>query len=147
VHDGPEIHLVENVLLQIDARSNFNQLQAFCRQVEDAALSNVEHGLTPLGSLRATERAVFDLLNKLLGLAILKNLQLTFVDRNLQITGGKSADKNNFFGVLRDIDKTTGTSQTRAKFGDIQVALLVGLRQAEEGNVEATALIKVELAG
>ena len=147
VHDGREIHLVENVLLQIDTRRDLGQFQPSGSQSEDAALGDVKHALAPLGRLWAAEGAVLDFLDELLRLAVFQNQQFSGVDRNFQIAGGKRTDKNYFLGLLRNIDEAARPGQPRAEFGDIQVALLVGLGQPEESNVEAAAIVEIKLAG
>ena len=44
-----------------------------------------------------------------------------------------------------DVDETTGCSQPRTELADIQLAFSVSLREAEECDVQAATIVKVEL--
>ena len=62
---------------------------------------------------------------------------------NFQIACRKCSDKNDFFGILANIDEAACTGQFRAEFADVEVAFTVGLRQAEKGQIEAAAIIEI----
>ena len=53
--------------------------------------------------------------------------------------------KYDLLRVLADVDEAAGAGQPRAELRHVEVTLLVGLRQPEEGRVEAAAVIEVEL--
>src|SRR5439155_16664065 len=63
-YDRPEIHLGENVLLQIYAGSDLDQLEPFFVQTEDAALGDVEGRLLAPYRVAAAVGTVLDLLHE-----------------------------------------------------------------------------------
>src|SRR5574343_387560 len=94
----PESHLVENILLQVDTRCNFRQLQAIRRQAEDAALGDIDHLLAAPGRLAAAEGTMLDLAHELDRLAVLDDAQAPIADRHLQIAGHEGADEDDLLG-------------------------------------------------
>ena len=146
-HHRREVHPLENVLLQVCARRDLDQFEPFGTQAKDAALGDVEHRLLPLDGLPAAERTVLDGLDELLRRAVFEDVQPAVFDAQPQLASGKGTDEDDLLGILRDIDETTGTGQAWPELGDVKVAFAVGLRQAKESDVDATAIVKVELAG
>ena len=62
---GLKLHLRQNFALDVDAGSNFDQLQAVLGQLEHTAFGHVEHRLAALHRVVAGERPVLDLTNEL----------------------------------------------------------------------------------
>src|SRR6478672_3985692 len=144
-HDRLEIHLVQDVVLDVDARRNLDQLQPLPCELEHAALGDVENVLVVLGGVLARKGAVLDLVDKLLVLAVALDQQFSRDHRDLEVARHERADEDDLLRVLADIDEAAGASQPRAKFRDVDVALLVGLRETEKGRVEPAAVVEVEL--
>src|SRR5690606_20919309 len=59
--------------------------------------------------------------------------------------GGKGAAKNHLLGILADIDKAAAADNAAAKAGHIDVPLFVRLGQAQKGQVNAPAVVIIEL--
>ena len=57
---GTEVHLREDVALEIDAGRDLRELQALVAEAEHAALGDVERGLAPLAGLVARKRPMLD---------------------------------------------------------------------------------------
>ena len=53
--------------------------------------------------------------------------------------------KTRTLGVLRDVDEAAGAREPLAEAADVDVALRVALREAQAGEVEAAAVVEVEL--
>ena len=51
------------------------------------------------------------------------------------------------FAVLRDVHEPAGTGHPGAKFADIDIAVLIGLRHSEEGYVEPPAVVIIKHGG
>ena len=60
-HDRLEIHLVQDVLLDVDARRDLDQLQPLPCELEHAALGDIENVLVIPRGVLAREGAVLDL--------------------------------------------------------------------------------------
>lgn len=71
-----EFHLVEDLGLQVDARSDLGQGNAFRTQLKYAALGDVQNRLMYLVSVIAGEGDVLNLLNELLLSAFLGDNEL-----------------------------------------------------------------------
>ena len=67
--------------------------------------------------------------------------------RHLQAAGGEGAHEHHVLGGLGDVDEAAGPGQPGAELADVQVALPVGLGQAQEGQVQPAAVVEIELAG
>ncbi|WP_371156974.1 hypothetical protein [Jannaschia sp. 2305UL9-9] len=79
------------------------------------------------------------------GLALLTDAHRVVGDLNVQPLGGKGSGEDNRAGVLANVDETTGSSKTRAKARNIDVARCIGLGKAQTGQIESAAIIEVEL--
>ena len=99
-------------------------------EAEHAAVGDVEHGLAAFRREAAAEGAVLDLLH-----------EFRIAAR------GEGAEEDDLLGVLADVDEAAGAGQPRPELADVDVALAVDLRHAEEGRVEAAAVVEVELRG
>src|SRR5215472_10829182 len=144
-HDRFEIHPVEDVALDVDARSNLDQLEPLFREPKYAALGDVEDFLVILRSKRARECTMFDFLDELLRPTIPLNQQLAVHYRDFEVSGRERAEKIYLLRILADVDETAGTGETRSEFRHVEVSLLVGLRQSKKCSVKAPAVVEVEL--
>ncbi len=87
------------------------------------------------------------LLHKLARMPLQPNLQAAIVWEHIQSTRCERAHHDYRLGVLADIDESTGTRQSRAEFTDIEIAVGVGLGQAQHGNIESAAIVEIKLVG
>ena len=90
---------------------------------------------------------MLDLLDEFPRFAVGMNPQCPFFQGNLPVAGGKGTHEDHLFRVLADVDEAPGAGEPGAEFRDIEVALAVGLGQPQEGNIESTTVVEVELAG
>src|SRR5205823_11066715 len=109
---------------------HLDQLQPALVQTEHAALSDVEHRLSPLEGFAAGEGSVLDLAHEF-ALSVRR----------------EAADEDHLLRVLADVDEAAGAGQARAELADVEVAFGVGLREAEEGDVQPASIVEVELVG
>src|SRR6266404_7667141 len=144
-HHRLEIHPVEDIALDVDPRRDFDQLNSRFSEPEHATLGDIEDVLVVLGGVLAREGAVLDLVDELLVLAVALDQQLAVEDRDLEVAGRERAYEDDLLRVLADVDEAAGASKPRAEPRHVEVALLVGLRETEEGRVEAAAVVEVEL--
>ena len=66
-------------------------------------------------------------------------------DLDFQSSCREGADEDQLAGILGDVDESAGAGEPAAEAADIDVTLLVGLSKAEAGEIEAAAIIEVEL--
>ena len=64
---------------------------------------------------------------------------------SLQTARREGAAEDQALGVLADVDESPHARQPGAEFAHVEVALAVRLRQAEEGQVESAAVVKIKL--
>lgn len=148
----------------VAARSDFSLPESFAEpggqegirgEAGDLVVVGVDHFLdhvdrqTARAVLGAAEGPVLDLFGELPRLAILHDSELAVVDRDFQRAGREGADEDRLPGVLRerDIDEAASTHQARAALLNLEVALPVGLRQSEEGDIQAAAVFGPPDAG
>ena len=146
-HDRLKIHPVEDVVLDVDPGRDLDQLQTLPCEPEHAALGDIENVLAVLSGIRAGKGAVLDLADELLVLAIALDQQLALDHRNLEVARCQRAAEHHLLRVLADVDEAAGAGQPRAELADVEVALSIRLRKAEEGDVKAPAVVEVELVG
>ena len=147
VHDGREGHAVQDVALQVDAGRHLDQLQAFGAQLEDAAFGDVEHLLVALDGLGARKAAVLHLADELACGAVAHHAQPPLLQAHIGHAGAEAAQEHHLASALADVDEAAGTREPSAELRDIDVALRIGLRQAEKGDVESAPVVEVELVG
>jgi hypothetical protein len=79
--------------------------------------------------------------------AIVYDLQCAVVIDDLHFARDKGASEYDLLGVLADVDEAAGTSKARPEFRDVERAELIGLREAQKRDVEAAAVVEIELVG
>ena len=127
------------------AGRDLDQLQPILAEAEDAALRHEQHRLAVLGREPPAEGDVLDRLDELGAAPFLEDRQPPVADLDLQPAGREGADEDELAGVLRDVDEAARAREPAAEAADIDVAVPVGLREAEAGEVEAAAVVEVEL--
>mgnify|MGYP000317090603 CR=1 FL=1 len=133
-----ECHVGQHVAVQVDAGRQLDQLQrtaairlARGHQAEHAALGHIQHALAAPQRLGAAEGAVLDLAHQLARAAFVQDVQVAVHGLHLQRAGGKGADKHHGLGVLADVDEAARARQAGPELAHVEVAVLVGLRQAQ----------------
>ena len=128
-------------------RARLDQLQAPSRQPEDAALGDVEHGLAALARVAAAEGAVLDLAHELARRALAARCADGRPRPPPQRARRERADEDHALAFWLMLMKPPAPGQPRTEARDVEVALPVGLGEAEEREVEPAAVVEVELVG
>ena len=142
---GREVHVREDVALDVDAGRHLDQLHAVRVRAEDAALGHVEHRLARLRRVGAAEGDLLDRLHELAAAAFLHDAQLAVVDLDFEAAGGERAGEHHPARVLADVDEAARAGEPRAEAAHVDVAVGVDLGHAEARHVEAAAVVEVEL--
>ena len=87
----------EDVSSQVNARCNFGEGHAICRQLEDTTLGDVEHRLLFADGVAAAEGDLLDIANKFTNRTLSGDLQSAVDDLGLQPLGGEGAHEDDFF--------------------------------------------------
>jgi hypothetical protein len=119
-----KLHLIEDVLSDIDAFGNFRQHETFSGHFEYSPFGN------DLGALAAVDYAVTDGISDLLGgvdklsnLPLFTDVQNPIVRIDLQSRGRESSGEQQFARVMSDIDKTTRARIEAAEFADVHISV------------------------
>ncbi len=72
-------------------------------------------------------------------------MQAVWSNVNFAAFGVESAAEHYLAGVLSDLQKAAGANQIAVDVGDIDVAALIHLAHAEEGDVDPTAAVEFKL--
>src|ERR1019366_8209471 len=81
------------------------------------------------------------------GGAFLQEPEAPLRHRDLQTGGREGTHEHHGLGGLGDVDETAGAGETGAELADVQVSVAVRLGEAQEGKIEASAIIEIELGG
>ena len=82
-NSGLEIHMCQNVFLQIDARSYLNQRNLSVDQFEYCPLRNIEDRLVVFCRVFAAECDLFDMIEEFLVIAFLQDLYFSILGSHL----------------------------------------------------------------
>src|SRR5215472_16048736 len=102
VHDWFEIHVCQDVFFEIDAWGHLNQFQAPRREAEDTAFGNIEHRLAAQTRIFATERSMFNFIEKFMRAAFSEDLQLAIGESDIQISCREGSAEHQALGILTD---------------------------------------------
>ena len=106
---GNEVHMIQNIPLEIHARSNLGYGHLSVNQFHDAALGNIQHAL--IGSdMFACKSDLLHLLEELLYSTFLLNDQLAITYTSLLLPH-ESAAKYHFLGGAGNVNKSTGSDE------------------------------------
>src|SRR6185369_1298628 len=140
------VHLAQYVALQVDARRNLDQLQpARVGQAQYAAFGDIQDALAAAAGFPATEGAVLDLTDELAHRAFAGDANLAAFELHRQVASREGADEHHGLGVLADVDEAAGAGQARTELADVEVALGIRLSEPQHGQVQAAAVVEVEL--
>jgi hypothetical protein len=135
--DRFEVHVRQNIPIDVDAGRHLDQRQAAPHPPEDAAFGDVVDRLATIVGVLAIEGDLFDLLEELSLLTLLNDAQFAVLDLDFETLAGEGADEDHQAGVLADVDEAAGAGQAAAKAADVDVASGVALGHAETGHIEA----------
>jgi len=125
----------EDVPLDVDARGQLGELHPLRGEREDAALGDIEDALAAPGSVFAAEGPVLDLGDELAAAAFVQDHQTAVRDDDAQAGSVEGAGEYHPLRGLADVDEAASAGKLGAKLGDIDVALRVGLGEAEKGEI------------
>ena len=96
--------------------------QPFRRQLEHAALGDVEHPLPSRGGEATVEGDLLDRRHELAAAAFLGDAQPAVARSRPEPAGGEGAGEDHGPSVLRDVDEAAGPGEPAAEPADIDVA-------------------------
>ena len=139
-----ELHLCEHVALQVDAGGELGQGHPPLAQLEDGAFGHVQDPLASPGRFGAAEGDLLHRRDELLEFAFPDDLEPAVAGCDLEAPGGERTAVDDGLRRLGDVDEAAWPHVTAAEAAHVDVAVLVGLRQAQEGDVEPSAVVPVE---
>jgi len=139
---GLEVHIGENVLLKVDAGSDFDKGNLVVDELEYAALGDVKNDLI-LACILTGEGDLLYLVDELADLALFKDLQLAVAGLQLGLAHEGAAEKN-LGSSLSDVDEAAGAGHGLAQETYVVVTVYVNFAEAEAGHVKAAAVNEVE---
>ncbi len=90
---------------------------------------------------------MFDFGDELEYFALALDAQLPLVHGDFQVAGGEGAGEHHLSRVLADVDETARAGDARTEFRDVEIAVPVDLGQPQHRDVQATAIVEIELVG
>ena len=138
LNQGPEIHLRQNILLEIYSGSDFCQGHSFRAKLEYRALGNIEDFLAAGPAIVPAKGDMFDLVDHFVNFSFLGDFQAAVANPEVEAAGRESPAENDPFGALSDVYEASGPSDPGAEFADIDVAEAVHLRHAQHGQIQAS---------
>src|SRR5215469_13320573 len=107
----PEVHVGQDVALDLDPGSKLGQLQSRFNQPKDGAFGNVKNFLTGPSSVRRRKRHALHLADEFVNFPGLLHNKAAIRPRQPRALSVEGAAENYFLGVLRDLDKPAGADQ------------------------------------
>ena len=139
------MHPADDVGLEVDARGNLDHLEPRGCQRQHGPLRHIQHPL-PLGQRRrSAKRHLLHRGDKLLHPPLADDLENAVADRHLEPPGGERAAEHEPARVLGDVDKAPHPHEPAVEAGDVHIPRRVDLRGPQGSEVEATAVVEVEL--
>ena len=124
-----KIHLPQHLGLKINSWGYFGEIHTIRPQFKDRPLRDVSHWLTSLPGVGAREGDLLNAIKKLTLSSLLVNHQLAVLNMRLDATSGEGSTKEYFLRILRNVDKAAAASNSGAELGDIDISVLIRLRQ------------------
>jgi hypothetical protein len=120
---GLEVHVGEDVALELDAGGDLDELQSAGCDGEHAALGDVEHRLAGLDRKLARIGDLLDRLDELAHAPLAHDAQPAVIDGDLEAAGGEGSGEHEARGVLADVDEAAGAGEAGPEPRDVDVAL------------------------
>ena len=137
----------QDIPLDVDAWCHLDQLKPSGDELEHAPLGYIESRLAPLQGIFAGVGPVLYLGNELAAAALTSDLEPPLRHPDLEPTGCERAGEHHALGVLADVDEAPGARKPGAELRDVEVAVRIGLRQAEDREVKPAPVVEIELVG
>src|SRR6266702_6466710 len=144
-HLRAKLHLREDVAFDIDARRHFDQFEPLRADPEHGALGHIQRGLSALARKRRVVADLFELAHELLVTAFFAYDRLPRFPSDVATARRQRAAEDHALRVLADVDEATHADDLVAEAADIHVALRVDFGERKEREIEAAAVIEVEL--
>ena len=141
------LEVSKHVPIEIDSGRNLEHDQAMFVRFKDGAFRNEKGPLASCESKPSIVGALFDRLDEASMPSFLLDAKapvLQACDQTPRSQGAKKADR---FGVLGNMNESSGTVRLAGKTTDVDVPSAIDLREGEECDVKAAAVIEVELRG
>ena len=145
--DGLECHMIKDILLKVNARSNLSQLNAFRCKLEYSTLSYISNILACFQSILAGEGNLLYILQELVGFAFLIDHELAVLNMLFEAAGCESTAVENLLSGLGDVDESAASCDLGTELGNVDIAVGVALRKAQECDIKSAAIVEVELEG
>ena len=145
VDDRREAHLVEDVFLEVDARGDFGQVDTVFFHFEYGTFCDVEDMLFMFTGIVAAEGDVTDFGNEFLDFPFLQDVQFTVFDFFAEFPCRKGPAEDDVLRILGDVDEAAAAGNARTEFGYVDIAFFIAFGQAQAGQVQAAAIVEVEL--
>ncbi len=100
LHDRRKLHLLKNILLQINTGGDLLHLDALRRQRKDRALGDIQHRLLLGLGIGAGEGDLLDMGDKLFAAPLLLNGKSAVFDAYFKATGSKRTAVNDLALIL-----------------------------------------------
>src|ERR1700712_1175524 len=90
---------------------------------------------------------MLDSIDELLTVAIAHDFEAPALDRDIELARVERADKHDLLRALADVDEAARARELGAELADVEIAVAIRLRETQERNVEAAAVVEIELVG
>ena len=98
--DGAEFHVVQDVFLNVNSRSCFDEFQSVRSQTKDGSFGDKQHIATAFSRSWAAEGDLFDMVDEFGNAAFVSDPQVSVMNLHGQAAGGQSAAEDETAGVL-----------------------------------------------
>ena len=146
-HDRLEVHVREDVTVDIDAGRHLRQLKAIGDKAEDTALRDVQHALATPQGVVAGESAMLDLAYELANVALAGDDEAPVRYLHGERPRRECAYEHHCLGALADVDEPARSSEARPEARHVEIAVPVDLGEAEECTIEPATIVEIELIG
>ncbi len=124
---------------------DLGEKQPILRDDENRPLRDELDPLPGLGRQLAAERDLCHLGDELLEAALFHDLEPSIPHPDFQSAGRECPAEGDRLGTLGDVHEAADARHPALELAHVDVAVLVGLRHAQEGQVEAASVVEVEL--
>src|SRR5262249_36569497 len=140
-----ERHVRIDITLEIDPRRDLDEFKAAIDDAEDGALRHEEcRPALSLGKLGVVAD-LLDAADELPVTSLLGNGERAIAGLQFETARGEGSAEHHVLGVLADVDETAHADDLGAEAADVDTASRIDFRERKEGDVEAAAVVEVEL--
>ena len=142
-HAGPEAHLTEDLTFHVDAGCDLDEHEPVVLEREHRPFGDVADLLSALARQPAVERDLADLRHELAEAALVRDPDPA-VDLDLETPRGQRADEVDLARPRADVREAARPANPPLEGVDVDVALLVHLRERQAGDIEPAAVVEIE---